>query len=232
MIWHTSSSPPFLKTEQAAKGIPHLLDVDSSSAPDQGPRDPLSLRLPPAPPLASSLLAAQSEAAALWAGVEGHLRRFADLPKLVDGVVGSEVHPYAIDGGKLRALAGLGPSAADSSGDAAAGAAAPGSATPTAAGSAAAAAAGSGEADIIAMLEGWVDRLEALEGQISQLDGANTGQPTPLLATADTRSHAPHLFAQLGLHQTCLQGMRELEVDLEDELAATGDCGQCAVWKL
>jgi len=190
-------------TAQAAKGIHHWDRLPDAAAPDQAPRDPLALRLPAALPPAPHLRAAQSEASALWSGVEGHLERFSDLPGLVDGVVGSELHPYAVDGGKLLALAGLAPAEG------------------------AAPAGGSGEVDVAAMLEGWVDRLEALEGRIGELDGTAggaQGPPTPLLATADARSHAPHLFAQLGVHRACLQGMGELEMALEAELAATGGC--------
>lgn len=161
--------------------------------------------------------------ACLWRQVDGHLERFADLPELVDGVVGSEMHPHAVDGARLRELAGLGGtgSTVGSAADAASAPAAPG-----------AQAVGGGEVDIVALLEGWVDKVEAMEAQIAQLDGgsgdarggaaAAAAAPTPLLATADARSHAPHLFAQLGLHRACLQGMRELESALDDELAATG----------
>jgi hypothetical protein len=212
---------------QAAKGIvvpEHALDTAAAGrAPDQSgprPRDVLALPLPPPARPPPALLAAQGEAASLWEEVNGHLRRFEDLPGLVEGVVGSDTHPYAIDGAKLRALAGLGDGAA------------PATAGATPGGAAAGGGAAAAELDIVAMLEGWVDRLEALEPHIADLDGTGLAgaPPTPLLATADARSHAPHLFAQLGVHRVCLQGMRELECAIEEELATTGACTRAPPW--
>ncbi|KAI8463511.1 MAG: HAUS augmin-like complex subunit 6 N-terminus-domain-containing protein [Monoraphidium minutum] len=202
-----------LEQALADQGLPlpddAALQRDAAGFP--APRDPLALPLPPAAPAPPGLLAARDEAAALWARVDGHLARFSDVPGLVDGVVGSEVHPHAVDGARLRALAGLdsGGGAAADDGGAAGGGGGGG---------------GSGEVDIVALLEGWVDRVEALEGRVAELDGGGPGggPPTPLLATADARSHAPHLFAQLGVHRACQQGMRALEAALEDELAAVG----------
>jgi hypothetical protein len=208
--------PP--RRRQAAKGVvvPELCDTADGLGLDQR-RDALAMPLPAAVAAPPALAAAQQEACGLWDEVQAHLERFSDLPGLVEGVVGSETHPHAIDGAKLRALAGLDEGGAAGGG----GTAAAAGATPGGGGPASAAA----ELDIVAMLEGWVDRLEVLEPQIAELDGTGlSGAPsTPLLATADARSHAPHLFAQLGVHRTCQEGMRELEVAIEDELAATGE---------
>lgn len=55
-------------------------------------------------------------AADLWGQVEGQLARFGDLQALVEGVVGSEGHPHAIDGVRLRHLAGDGDAAAQHGG--------------------------------------------------------------------------------------------------------------------
>ncbi len=50
-----------------------------------------------------------SEAEALWGALEAHLGRVQQLETLLQGVVGSEVHPHAIDGAKLRDSSGCMP---------------------------------------------------------------------------------------------------------------------------
>lgn len=45
---------------------------------------------------------------------------------------------------------------------------------------------------------------------------------TPLVATSDASSHAPHLYAQLGLHRNCLYHMRGMKNELGLRMTATG----------
>jgi hypothetical protein len=47
------------------------------------------------------------QAGQLWAALEGQLGRYGDLLGLVEGVLGFEAHPHAIDGAQLAAAAGL-----------------------------------------------------------------------------------------------------------------------------
>ncbi len=48
---------------------------------------------------------------------------------------------------------------------------------------------------------------------------------TPLVASSDACSHAPHLYAQLGLHKSCLDQLRGLRSAVSVKLAATGATG-------
>jgi hypothetical protein len=48
------------------------------------------------------------------------------------------------------------------------------------------------------------------------------GSVCPLVATSDASSHAPHLYAQLGLHQNCLDHMRGMKSAISLQMAAAG----------
>jgi hypothetical protein len=57
----------------------------------------------------------------------------------------------------------------------------------------------------------------------------------PLVATSDASSHAPHLYAQLGLHKNCLDHMCGMKSAISMHMAAAGKealavtCFACAV---
>lgn len=53
--------------------------------------------------------------------------------------------------------------------------------------------------------------------------GAQAGSVCPLVATSDASSHAPHLYAQLGLHRNCLDHMRGMRSAISLEMATTGE---------
>ncbi|KAF8072833.1 zinc transporter [Scenedesmus sp. PABB004] len=172
--------------------------------------------LPPLPELPGELRGLLAEAQQLWAMLEAHVREFAGLAGLVDALAGTDTHPHAIDGAQLRELGQL-----------------PG--TPASAG-----------LDIAAMLEAWLTDVAEACRYVRQLAGQDTGAPppphatwgscggtgasgggapssvTPLVATSDAASHAPHLFAQLGLHTNCLDHMRGMRTALGLQMAAVG----------
>lgn len=91
------------------------------------------------------------------------------------------------------------------------------------------------ELDIIAMLEAWLHDVQLLCTSVQQLAGDMAGPTgklcmTPLVATPDAVSHAPHLNAQLGIHMACMDHLRSLKVLLKSQLTAAGklhpECAQ------
>jgi len=100
------------------------------------------------------------------------------------------------------------------------------------------------------MMEAWLTDVSAVCNAIQQLAGQSSGmqQPgpfqsqhqqdpllglprvgrpgdsnvSPLVASGDARCHAPHLSAQLGLHQTCLDHMKGMKAALASSMVTTG----------
>jgi hypothetical protein len=58
--------------------------------------------------------------------------------------------------------------------------------------------------------------------------GARGSSVCPLVATSDASSHAPHLYAQLGLHRNCLDHMRGMKSAISLQLAAAGELVEAA----
>jgi hypothetical protein len=94
-----------------------------------------------------------------------------------------------------------------------------------------------GELDILAMVEAWVQDVGQLQGYLNMLAGLSESNQqhqlagaavsadsrvTPLLATSAASSHAPHLYAQLGVHSSCLEGIKSLKASLSSHMAAAG----------
>ena len=98
------------------------------------------------------------------------------------------------------------------------------------------------ELDMLAMVEAWIHDVKQLQGYLNMLAGLPDGSHhhhhhhqtahggavaadsgvTPLLATAAASSHAPHLYAQLGLHNSCLESLKSLKSSLSSHLMAAG----------
>jgi hypothetical protein len=104
--------------------------------------------------------------------------------------------------------------------------------------------------DIAAMMEAWLADVSAACNAIQQLAGYSNGMQqagnlqsqhqqdpmlgrprvvrpgdsniSPLVASSDARSHAPHLSAQLGLHQACLDHMKGMKAALASSMVTTG----------
>lgn len=93
--------------------------------------------------------------------------------------------------------------------------------------------------DIAAMMEAWLVDVGAVCRYIkylaglpespvrstahSSLGGSPRPDVTPLVATGDASSHAPHLYAQLALHQKSLDQMKGLRTEMGARMAATGE---------
>ncbi len=81
----------------------------------------------------------------------------------------------------------------------------------------------------MAMLESWLTDVEQLGSHVKELageaamqQGSRAANVTPFLAGSDAHSHAPHLYAQLGVHRTALEQMRALKATLHAGLNETG----------
>lgn len=46
---------------------------------------------------------------------------------------------------------------------------------------------------------------------------------TPLVASGDASSHAPHIYAQLGLHTNCLDHLKGMKSTLKARMATAGE---------
>lgn len=86
-----------------------------------------------------------------------------------------------------------------------------------------AAASGKGlEVDIIAVLEHWVDGVDACSRCCQDLAG-RLGAVTPLAASADARSHASHLRSLLSAHAANTQQLHALQTSLATDVVGAGE---------
>lgn len=97
--------------------------------------------------------------------------------------------------------------------------------------------------DIAAMMEAWLVDVGAVCRYIKYLAGQSEEEPpqpavsqsrvvTPLLATSEASSHAPHLYAQLALHKGCLEHMRTMKTAMQTQMANIGELGIALVWQV
>lgn len=75
--------------------------------------------------------------------------------------------------------------------------------------------------DILGLLEHWVDLVAACSRCVKDMAG-RSGAVTPLSATADAHSHAPHLRALLAAHTAATQQQSALQGSLAADIVAAG----------